>query len=227
MIRNSVAASAFAALFLAAAPASAKDDEPPLTLTKCERTYGSIAIVEGDTQGWVKFGLGSPRDLINALALESNCFTPYDAASGQQATYLMNVIAGDKAEVDRGMQVASRAASTLARRAPIPGAGLVGGMLGGFGGQRKTLAAALRLINPMNGQTIIQGSGEVRKTTITLGGVGGVLQSGAQSSGYASSKDGQMLVEAFIKAFNGLSAQGASLQPASTEPAPAEAPASQ
>ena len=100
---------AIAALLAAGTPALAQK-APPVTLTKCETSLGTIAVVDGDTQGWTKFGLGSPRELINALALESGCFTPHNAAGGQPATYLMNVIAGDKEEVDKGIEMAKGAA---------------------------------------------------------------------------------------------------------------------
>lgn len=225
-----VAASLSATALGIASPAHAGND-PAVTLNRCEQSYGTIAVVDGDTQGWTKYGLGSPRDLIAALAVESGCFTPHDGASGQPATFLMNVIAGDKEEVDRGIELArgaaveglvrSGAASGLVRG--VPGGGAVLGMLGGLGGRRKTIAAGIRLIRPANGQTIVSGTGDVTRTSISLGGIGGVAQ-GAQASGYAGKKEGQMLVEAFIKAFNAVSAQGAAL---ASVPAAAPAAADQ
>ncbi len=193
--------------------AAKKAATPPVTLNACTQSYGAIAVVDGDTQGWTKYGLGSPRELINALALESKCFTVADPASGKPATFLMNVIAGDKEEIDRGVQVASSAAKEGLARAGVGGLGgkALGGMLGGFGGKKKTLAAGIRLISPASGQTLVTGSGDVAKTTITFGGAEGFLGQGGASSGYASSKDGKMLVEAFIKAFNAVTGQGAAL----------------
>ena len=213
-------AAALAAL-AACSPAMAKDE--PVSLTKCATSHGTIAVVDGDTQGWTKYGLGSPRELIAALAVESGCFTPYQPG-GAPAAFLMNVIAGDKEEVNKGIEVArtaaveglvrSGAASGLLRSTPFGGSAL--GLLGGLGGRRKTVAAGIRLISPASGQTLVSGIGEVSKSTITFGGngasgvAGGVL-GGAQSAGYAGSSDGKMLVEAFIKAFNSVSAQGAAL----------------
>ena len=215
---------ASAAMF-ASSPASAKTAEPPVTLNKCDHSYGTIAVVDGDTQGWTKYGLGSPRDLIAALAIESGCFTPFLQGSGGSANYLMNVIAGDKEEVDKGVSMARTAAvEGLARSGALSRMGGLGGgalgMLGGLGGSRKTVAAGIRLISPANGQTVLSGIGEVSKTTISIGGLGGI-SSGATNSGYAGTKDGQMLVEAFMKAFNAISAQGSTLAAV----APAAAPA--
>lgn len=216
--------------------ASAAEKEPPVTLNKCDKSLGTVALVDGDTQGWTKYGLGSPRELIAALAVESGCFTVHNTASGKPATFLMNVIAGDKEEVDKSIETAkgvameglvrSGAASGMLRG--IPGGGSMLGMFGGLGGKKKTVAAGIRLISPASGQTIAQGSGEVKKTSISFGGGGGTIgavANGATGAAYAGSKDGQLLIEAFIKAFNSVSAQGPAL--ASMVPAVAAAPAAQ
>jgi hypothetical protein len=228
----------FAALTMTSTAALAAGKEPPVTLNKCETSYGTVALVDGDTQGWTKYGLSSPRELIAAMARESGCFALHDPASGKPATFLMNVIAGDKEEVDQAIEkakgvameglVRSGAASGMLRG--IPGGGSMLGMFGGFGGKKKVVAAGIRLISPANGQTVASGAGEVKKTTISFGNGGGTIgavASGATGAAYAGSKDGQMLIEAFVKAFNGISAQGpslASLVPAAG-PAPAPAPA--
>ncbi|MGE8135805.1 SH3 domain-containing protein [Novosphingobium subterraneum] len=224
----------FAVLSMVSTAALAAEKEPPVTLTKCDKSYGSVALVDGDTQGWTKYGLSSPRELIAAMARESGCFSLHDPASGKPATFLMNVIAGDKEEVDQAIEkakgvameglVRSGAASGMMRS--IPGAGSMLGMFGGFGGKKKVVAAGIRLISPANGQTVASGSGEVKKTTISFGNGGGTIgavASGATGAAYAGSKDGQMLIEAFVKAFNGLSGQGPAL--ASLAPAAAPAPA--
>ena len=59
---------AVAAAALSAHPAFAAAEAPP-TLSKCDKPIGSIAVVDGDTQGWTKYGLSSPRDLIAAMAV--------------------------------------------------------------------------------------------------------------------------------------------------------------
>lgn len=224
----------FAVLSMVSTAALAADKEPPVTLAKCDKSYGSIALVDGETQGWTKYGLSSPRELIAAMARESGCFSLHDPASGKPATFLMNVIAGDKEEVDQAIEkakgvameglVRSGAASGMLRG--IPGGGSMLGMLGGFGGKKKVVAAGIRLISPANGQTVASGAGEVKKTSISFGGGGGAIgavANGATGAAYAGSKDGQMLIEAFVKAFNNISAQGPSL--ASLAPAAAPAPA--
>ena len=198
-------------------PAFAKGEE--VTLAKCEKSHGTIAVVDGDTQGWSEYGLGSPRELINALALESGCFTPVNPASGAKADFLMNVIAGDKEEVDKSVDLAKGAAteallrsgalSSIASKIPIGGALL--GAFGGLGGKRRTVAAGIKMISPANGQTIALGTGEVKKSSISFNNGSGGWVGGAQSAGYASSKDGKMIVEAFVIAFNDIAAQAPNL----------------
>lgn len=198
---------------------SAVAKNAPVELAKCKSNLGTIAVVEGDTQGWLKYNLGSPRELLAAMAIESGCFTPHSASSGEPATYLLNVIAGDAEEVDKGMEMAksaafeglvrSGAASQVLGRVPFAGAML--GAFGGLGGKKKTVAAGIRVINPANGATLVSGSGTVKKSTLTFAGIGGGWGQGAAASGYSGSKDGQMLAEAFMMAFNAVAAQQSTL----------------
>lgn len=199
---------------LIAAPLHAKDDDDDddgVDLARCTESLGSIAVVEGDTQGWAKYGLGSPRELVNELARESGCFTAHNPASGKPADFLMNVVAGDSEEVDQSIELAKSAAMEgLVRSGAassllggVPGAGAVLGMFGGLGGKKKRLAAGIKLLSPANGQTIAVGQGVVRKSTLTFGGAG-AWNAGAAAAGYGSSANGKMLVEAFVLAFNDL-----------------------
>jgi len=209
-----VAAIAIFAIF-AAQPASAKKNEAP-ELSKCEESMGTIALVEGDQAGWSQWGLGSPRGLVSALAIESGCFTPLSPNSSAPARYLVTVIAGSQEDVDQGMEVAktaatealvrSGAASSVLRNVPVGGALL--GAFGGFGGKRKTVAAGMRVVSPSNGLTLASGTGSVKKSRIKFGREGyGWAANAADAAGYQTSKDGKMLTEAFIIAFNQVVAQ--------------------
>ena len=203
---------ALAAAIVAHAPAAAKDD---IALAKCDDSLGTIAVVEGDTQGWSEYGLGSPRELINSLAIESGCFTPYNAAAGGSADFLMNVVAGDSEEVDKSIEMAKSAAmeglvrsgAATSLLSSVPGAGAVLGMFGGLGGKKKRVAAGIKVLSPASGMTIVTGSGEVKKSSLSFGG-SSAWNAGATASGYGQSKNGKMLVEAFVIAFNQVVAQG-------------------
>jgi hypothetical protein len=197
---------------------------PPVALTTCAKPLGSVAVVDGDTQGWAQWGLGSPRPLLAALASQSGCFTVAQAG-GAPANFLINAIAGSKEEVNQGVAMArnlaveglvrSGAAGQVLGKVPMGGALL--GAFGGFGGKKKIVAAGLRVISPANGATLVAGSGEVTKSSLQLGGAGALMQ-GVAAAGYGGSKDGQMLTEAFIIAFNAVVAQGAALQSAMATP---------
>lgn len=216
-----LAAAALVSAALITAPLHAKGAAGEVKLATCEQSLGTIAVVEGDTQGWAKFGLGSPRELVNALASESGCFTPHSAASGASADFLMNVIAGDSEEVDQSIEVAKSAAmeglfrsgAATSMLGSVPGAGQLLGMFGGLGGKKKRLAAGIKLISPASGQAIAIGQGEVRKSTLTFGGAG-AWNVGAAASGYGTSANGKMLVEAFVLAFNDLVAERAAIMAA-------------
>lgn len=209
-LQTLLAAASAAALI--ATPAAAKDEPPQLV--KCTESLGTVALVDGDTAGWNQYGLGSPRALINALAIESGCFTPYNAAGGTPARFLVTAIAGSQEEVDRGIEMGKAAATEALVRSGVAGSvlgsvpmgGALLGAFGGLGGKRKTYAAGLRVVSPANGMTVAAGSGTVRKATLTFGG-GSWANTAASAAGYAGSKDGQALAEAFVLAFNQLVAQ--------------------
>ena len=228
-MKSSVKTIAAAALVVGA-PVAAKDD---VQLTKCETSLGTVAVVDGDTQGWTEYGLGSPRELITALAIESGCFTPHSTASADPADFLMNVIGGSSEEVDKSIEMGkaaaseallrSGAASSLLSKVPIGGALL--GAFGGLGGKKKKVAAGIKLISPLNGQTVAMGSGTVKKSTLSMRGMDG-WGAGVQAAGYAGSKNGKMMAEAFVLAFNQLVTQQASIA-AAPKAAPAPAAASE
>jgi hypothetical protein len=208
---------AFAAMIASISPAQAGNGEA-VELTHCDASYGTIAVVDGDTQGWSKFGLGSPRELVAAIARESGCFEVHGAASAAPANFLVNVIAGDKEEVDHGIQAAKGVATEAFVRSgaagqllsSVPGAGALMGMFGGLGGKKKLVAAGIRVVSPANGQTLIAGTGEVKKSTLSFSR-GTAWVAGADTAGYSGSKDGKMLTEAFIIAFNSVVSQAGSL----------------
>ncbi|MFZ1741716.1 MAG: SH3 domain-containing protein [Pontixanthobacter sp.] len=217
-MRKLVTVISMAALAVTASTSAQAAKKEPVELQKCEASLGTIAVVEGSTKGWSDYGLGSPRELINALAIESGCFTPHNAASTGSADFLMNVIAGDSEEVDKSISTAtSLATSGLVQSgaagavlSKVPMAGALFGAFGGLGGKKKRVAAGITLLSPTNGMSIASASGEVKKSSLTFGGAT-PWTAGANAAGYASSKDGKLLVEAFVIAFNSLSAQSAAI----------------
>ncbi|UZK67915.1 SH3 domain-containing protein [Sphingomonas sp. M1-B02] len=214
-----------------ASPAAADDKD--VQLSKCESSMGTVAITEGDQQGWNQFKLASPRGMLGTLIEQSGCFTLHNPASGAPADYLMSAIAGSKEDIDQSMNIAkgalteglvrSGAAGQLLTKVPMGGA--LFRAFGGLGGKKKTILAGLRIMSPGTGQTLISGTGETKKSFIKIidtGGWGGAA-TGEDMGGYASSSDGKMLTGAFIQAYNGLVAQRSML--ATVRPARAAAAA--
>lgn len=200
-------------------PALAEDE---VQLVRCEQSLGTIALVDGPGAGWSQWNLGSPRALIIRLATESGCFTPHSGGA-EPARFLVTAIAGTQEEVDQGLELArgaatealvrTGAASSVLRSVPFGGAAL--GMLGGLGGRRTTVAAALNVVSPATGQPIASGSGSVTRSSLSFNRSDGAWARGlAETAGYASSREGQRLTEAFILAFNQVVAQRAALEAA-------------
>lgn len=211
------------------------DDDDTLELVRCEESLGTIALVDSPGAGWNQWDLGSPRMLLTQLASESGCFTPHAGADGTPARFLVTAIAGTQEEVDQGINVATglatealvrsgAAASVLSR---VPFGGAAAGLLGGLGGRRTTVAAALTVVSPATGQPLAAGTGSVTRSSLSFRGSGGSHNRGlADSAGYAGSSNGRKLTEAFMMAFNQLVGQRAALLAAPTgSVATAEEPA--
>jgi hypothetical protein len=222
MIIRSALALAITSVAISNAQAADKPKDALPTISKCSTSFGSIALADGDTQGWTDLGLGSPRELLAVIVAESGCFTVHSAATGLPATFLMSAVAGASETVDQNIGAAKTAAvQGLARSGALGRLGGFGGaggkalgMLGGLGGKKKTIAAGLRVLSPATGQTVAYGSAESVKSTFTLGGEGGwgFANSAARGvSQYTGSKDGVQLATAFIKAYNAVTAQSSAL----------------
>ncbi|MEZ5710200.1 MAG: SH3 domain-containing protein [Blastomonas sp.] len=231
-IIHSMTAIAFVAAALSA-PAMAKGSDDNVELVKCEQSYGTVAITDGDTQGWTQFNLSSPRAMIGAMVTESGCFTLHNPASGGRADFLISAVAGSEEEIDQTMNMAkglateglvrSGAAGAVLSKVPFGGSML--GMFGGLGGKKKTISAGLRLMDPANGMTVLTGTGASQKTSIkVLGRDDWVAASQGSMGQYASSKDGKLVTSAFIGAFNTMVSQAGAL--ANYQPAQQAAPAS-
>jgi hypothetical protein len=220
---------ASAALLVATtAPALAADKKPvelPV-INKCATSFGTLAITDGDSQGWVDLGLGSPRELLETVVTESGCFTMFRSESGGSATFLMNATAGSNEQVNGVAN--NNNAKAAARAAGIGGmGGRALGMLGGLGGKKKTVSVGLRVLSPVSGMTVAQGTAESVKSSITLGGAGGfglANKVAGVASNYMNSKEGAQLATAFINAYNAVTAQSGALTSAPKPAAVAAGP---
>ncbi len=227
---------AFAVTVLLLAPISplwAAPAEPAPTLAKCEKSYGTVAIVDGDSQGWTQFDLSSPRPMLAAMIQQSGCFKIQDSAASKPADFLISAVAGSKEEIDKTMDMAknavaqgllrSGAASQVLGRVPMAGA--LFSAFSGFGGKKKTISAGLRIVSPTSGQTLVTGVGESRKSTINIIGASDWVAASQGAMGqYATSGNGKMLSAAFMEAYNNVVAQAGALHAAPVMAAVATTP---
>lgn len=170
---------------LTGSPVLAGEPPQPIELVKCDTAMGAAAVIEGDSRSWVDKKLGSPKKLIEALAEQSGCFAPFDAASGETADFLLTIIAGDQVQVasatnlntDRMATAAALAQNSgyrgglgtvgdVAGMVPLAGA-VVNGLAGIVGiGKKKTVATGLTLSSAMDGQVLAGGTGLVQDTRL-------------------------------------------------------------
>lgn len=205
---------------VAFSPAQAAKKNAEVEVMQCDTSYGTIAITDGDAQGWTEFGLSSPRGMLGVIVEQSGCFELHNGTGNAPANYLLSAIAGSQEEVDQTMSIAKgaltegivRSGAAGAVLGNVPMGGALIGMFGGLGGKKKTITAGLRLMNPANGQTLISGSGQSQKSTIKiLSGAEWVSASQGQFGQYSASKDGKMVTSAFIEAYNSMAAQAGAL----------------
>ena len=220
MSSKAISLAGLAVLAAMAAPAAAKDAPPP-SVVRCDSAIGTIAITDGDQQGWTQFNLSSPRPMLAALIEQSGCFTLHSPASGKPADFLLSAIAGSKEEIDQSVNLAkgalteglvrSGAATQVLAHVPMGGALL--GAFSRFGGKKKTISAGLRIMSPATGQTLAAGAGETSKSFVKLMDSSDWANAGT-AGGYAGSADGRMLTGAFVQAFNAVVAQRGAFAPA-------------
>ena len=60
------------------------------TIPKCAKKYGTLAVVEPETNWWTEVGLGSPVALIKVYVNQSGCFTLLDPVSYTHLTLPTN-----------------------------------------------------------------------------------------------------------------------------------------
>ena len=186
-MKRPLAVTAAAAGFaLALMPTAAQaDDDRPIALVRCDQSMGSVAVVEGDARSWVDKGLGSPVAVIEALARESGCFTPFDINSESPADYIFTIVAGDQVEVASATALSSDRMATAAALAqnsgyrsgfgtagdvagmiPLAGAA-INGLAGLVGiGRTRTVATGLTLIEAVSGTPLVAGTGQVQETEL-------------------------------------------------------------
>jgi hypothetical protein len=135
-------------LMALAVSAAAQAKDKPMAVATCATSYGSLAFADGDVQGWARFGLDSPRELLGAMVRESGCFTIHDPASGEPADYLLIASAGAAQETEQGL-------------------------IAGLGNRKRAVSTHLQLAIAATGMTVLTAGAEARKTSLSWGSIDG------------------------------------------------------
>jgi len=217
-----------AAMSLAAvAPALAQkrvDNEKGSTknveIPKCAKSLGTIAIVDGDGQGWYRYDLGAPSTLLKAFVSRSGCFKLVDRGAGMSAVQReldlarggnlqkgSNVGGGQIKAADYIMvaDIANTDENAGGSAAGgVAGAvigGRLGGVLGGVKTKRVEAQTVLTVVNTRTSEVEVTAEGSASKKDIGFVAGGGYGFGGAVGGGYEDTEIGKVVTYAFLDAY--------------------------
>lgn len=204
---------------------SSKNAEIPI----CGHVLGTIALVDGDGQGWKAFQLGAPSTLLKTFISKSGCFKLVNRGAGMEAIQREQALAGG-GNLQRGSNVGGgqiKAADWLlvadvAGQNQNSGGSAVGAIAGGLLGSRYgglgALAAGIKT-NKVEAQTVlslvntrtseeefnIEGFAKKSDVSFGLGGFSG--WAGAGGGAYSNTDVGKVVGLAFLDAYRQLVTQ--------------------
>ena len=134
-----VACAAVAALGTSLAASAKVENQKGSTknadIPQCGKVLGTIALVDGDGQGWKQYQLGAPSTLLKAFVSKSGCFKLVNRGSGMEAIQREQQLAGG-GSLQRGSNVGGGQIKTadwllvadIAGQNPNAGGSNVGGL---------------------------------------------------------------------------------------------------
>lgn len=217
---------------------STKNVELPI----CDHSLGSVAIVDGEGQGWTYYNLGAPSVLLKAFVGKSKCFKLVDRGAGMSALERERALAGggqlQKGSNKGGGQVKAADYVLIADIANtdsnaggsavggVAGAvigGRLGGVLGGVKSKRVEAQTVLTLMNVRTSEIEATAEGSASKKDIGFAVGGGYGFGGAVGGGYEDTEVGKVVTFAFLDAYRqivgqlgGLPAEAAAAAPKET-----------
>ncbi len=195
----------------------------------CGHVLGTIALVDGDGQGWKAFQLGAPSTLLKTFVTKSGCFKLVNRGAGMEAIQREQALAGG-GNLQRGSNVGGgqiKAADWLLV-ADVAGqnqnsggsaigavaGGLLGSRFGGLGalagGIKTTKVEAqtvLSLVNTRTSEEEYNIEGFAKKSDFSWGAGGFAGWAGAGGGAYASTDVGKVVGLAFLDAYRQLVTQ--------------------
>lgn len=204
-------------------------------LVKCDKVLATIEIDEPGSNSWMHFAMqsGLPSDtkpLMKLIMAQTNCFKIVDRAAGLRAAKREHELAEagmtrKNSTIEKGNiieaqytlipqvtisqdQSSARGLGAVAGFIPIPGAGLLGGLLGGVS---SSTSEAQVLLTIVNNSTLVQegvAEGSAKSRDVGFGGglfgVGGGGFGAAGASAWNKTDQGKVVTAAFMDATNKL-----------------------
>ncbi|MFA6985251.1 MAG: CsgG/HfaB family protein [Arenimonas sp.] len=201
---------------------SSKNAEIPT----CGKVLGTIALVDGDGQGWKAYQLGAPSTLLKTFVSRSGCFKLVNRGSGMEAIQREQKLAGG-GNLQRGSNVGGGQIKTadwllvadIAGQNQNSGGSNLGGIAGGLmGGKFGALAGGIKtnkveaqtvlsLVNTRTSEEEYNIEGFAKKSDVSFGAGGWSGWSGAAGGGYSNTDVGKVVGLAFLDAYRQLVTQ--------------------
>ena len=201
---------------------SSKSAEIP----QCGKVLGTIALIDGDGQGWKQFQLGAPSTLLKTFVTKSGCFKLVNRGAGMEAIQREQALAGE-GNLQRGSNVGGgqiKAADWLlvadvASQNQNSGGSALGGIAGGLiGGRFGALAGGIKtskveaqtvlsLVNTRTSEEEFNIEGFAKKSDFSWGAGGFVGWGGVGGGAYENTDVGKVVGLAFLDAYRQLVTQ--------------------
>jgi curli biogenesis system outer membrane secretion channel CsgG len=211
-------------------------------LPKCEKSLGSIALVDGEGQGWTYYNLGAPSALLKSFVTKSGCFKLVDRGAGMSALERERALAaGGQLQKNSNMGGGQVKAADYVLVADIANTdsnaggsgvgavagdvfgGRVGGLVGGLKSKRVEAQTVLSVMDVRTSEVAATAEGSASKKDISFGAGGGYGFGGAVGGGYEDTEVGKVVTYAFLDAYRqivgqlgGLPAEAAAAAPKET-----------
>lgn len=193
-------------------------------LEKCDKPFGTIAVVENQDSEWFRYltreyRLTSTVPVLRLLIQQSNCFIVVDRGRAMNNMQTERALAqsgelrsgsnfgkGQMVSADYSLtpEVIFSARDTSGAGAAVGAVG--GGLLGLIAGSFKTNEAStmLTLVDNRSGVQVGVAEGSAANTDFALGGLIGGGAAAGGLGGYTKTPQGKVLVGAFMNSFNQL-----------------------
>jgi len=217
-----VAAVALSGPAFAAKVENEKGSTKNADIPKCTKKLGTVAIVDGEGQGWLQYELGAPSTLIKTFVQRSGCFGLVNRGAGMAAAQAERALAAG-GDLQRGSNVGGgqvKAAdyviqADIATSNSNSGGSGFGAIAGGIIGSRLGVGAigiknkkseAQTVLALMNVRTseeaAFEGFAKVSDLSFGLGGGWGF--GGAVGGGYENTDIGKVVSLSFLDAYRKL-----------------------